>query len=314
LRAVLPADAVMAAPDEVSDYGTDAYSWHGGPPPDVVLLPRSTAEVAAAVRVCAAHGAPMIPRGAGTSLEGHTTAPFRGVCFDLSRMDEVVAVRPGDLDATVQAGVVWGNLNEALAPHGLFFAMDPGPGATIGGMAGTGCSGTNAVRYGTMKANVLSLTVVLADGSVVKTASRARKSSAGYDLTSLFIGSEGTLGIVTEATVRLSNVPAQTAVAVAAFPTIRAASSAVTESMTAGVSLGAVELLDAKMVHAVNTQSGFDYPRVPHLLFKFTGSPAKVADDAAAVAAIAARHGGTAFQWTRDKAGQARLWEARKVA
>jgi D-lactate dehydrogenase (cytochrome) len=314
LVAVVGADAVLTAPEEVAHYGRDEHGHHSGPPPDAVAFPSSTGDVSALVAACAARGVPIIPRGAGTSLEGHTTTPRGGVVLDLTRMDAVLAVRPEDLDATVQPGVPWQSLNAALAPHGLFFPMDPGPGACIGGMVGTGCSGTNAVRYGAMKANVLSLTVVLADGRVVKTSSRARKSVAGFDLTSLFTGSEGTLGIVTEATLRLAVLPEATAVAVAAFPSIRAASAATAAAVRSGVVLGAVELLDGPMVAAVNAQSGFDYAPMPHLFFKFSGSPAKVADDAARVEAVAAAHGGSAFAWTLDGAGQARLWEARKVA
>lgn len=307
-------DNVIVDAEERARYGRDDWSYHSGPPPDVVVTPRTTEAVAAAVKVCAARRVPIVPRGAGTSLEGHTTTPHRGVVIDLTHMDRTIAVRPDDLDCTVEAGVRWQELNAHLAQHGLFFPMDPGPGASIGGMCGTGCSGTNAVRYGTMKANVISLTVVLPDGSVMKTASRARKSSAGYDLTSLIIGSEGTLGIVTEATLKLQAVPAETAVAVCAFPSIRAASDAVRDTMRTGVGCGAIELLDAPMIHAVNVQSGFDYPARPHVFFKFAGSSGKVADDASTVEAIVSRHGGSAFQWTRDAAGKERLWEARKVA
>jgi D-lactate dehydrogenase (cytochrome) len=256
---------------------------------------------------------PVVARGAGTSLEGHTTMPYRGLCIDLSTMDAVVAVRAADMDATVQAGVRWQDFN-AAAPPGLTFGVDPGPGATFGGMCGTGCSGTNAVRHGVMRANVISLTAVLADGTVIKTGGRARKSSAGYDLTSLLIGSEGTLAIVTEITIKLVNVPATTAVAVCAFPSVREASHAVAQVMKSGVQVGAVELLDSNMVSIVNKQSGFTYPIRPHVFFKFTGSDVKVDDDAKHVQTLASQHGGTAFQWTLDAAGKERLWEARKVA
>lgn len=315
LRAALSSDDQLLTTDvELEPYGRDWHSHHSGVPPDAVVFPSSTAEVSAIIAVCANAGVPVVARGAGTSLEGHTTTPYRGVCIDLSRMDSIVAVRPGDLDCTVQAGVRWQELNTSLAPHGLFFPMDPGPGATIGGMVGTGCSGTNASRYGAMKANVLSLTVVLADGTVLKTGSRARKSSAGYDLTSLFTGSEGTLGIVTEATLRLQHVPARTAVAVCAFPDIASATAAVLATAASGVQMGAVELLDAAMVDAVNAQAGFAYPRSPHLFFKFSGSPAKVADDAAAVEAVVAKHGGAGFQWAADAETQGKLWRARKEA
>jgi D-lactate dehydrogenase (cytochrome) len=307
------AASVLTASDELAPYGHDLYSYHSGPPPDVVVLPTSTEQVAAVVRVCAERRVPLVPRGSGTSLEGHTTTPYRGVVLDLTRLQSVV-IRPEDGDVTVGAGVVWGDLNARLAPLGLFFPMDPGPGASIGGMVGTCCSGTNAVRYGTMKQHVLQLTVVLPDGSVVRTGSRAKKSVAGYDLTSLFVGSEGTLGVVTEATLRLSPLPEEVAVAVVPFPSVRAASDAVAAVVRAGVQVGAVELLDAPMIAAVNSQSGFSYPATPHLFFKFTGSHAKVVDDSARVERLVRLHGGGAVAVAADAAGRERLWEARKVA
>ncbi len=311
--AVGDAALVETDPNVLQTYGHDAWSYHSGPPPDAVVFPSSTEQVASAVKTCAARGVPIIPRGSGTSLEGHTTTPYRGVVIDLSHMTSL-HVRPDDMDCTVGAGVVWQRLNESLSPHGLFFPMDPGPGASIGGMVGTGCSGTNAVRYGTMKAHVLSLTVVLPDGSVIKTGRRAKKTSAPFDLTSLFVGSEGTLGIVTEATLRLSPVPESTAVAVASFPSIRAASDAVARIVRAGVQVGAVELLDEPMIRAVNAQSGFDYAPAPHLFFKFTGTHGKVEDDAARVQSIVADKGGSRFVWAADPKERERLWEARKVA
>jgi D-lactate dehydrogenase (cytochrome) len=243
------------------------------------------------------------------------TTPRGGCVLDVSRMDAVLAVRPGDLDATVQAGVRWQELNKLLAPHGLFFPVDPGPGACIGGRVGTGCSGTNAMRHGAMKANVVALECVLADGSLVKTASRARKSSAGFDLTSLMTGSEGTLGVVTAATLRLAPLPAATAVAVSSFPNVGAAAACAAALLRAGVPVAALELLDAPMVGVVNAQSGFAYPPQPLLLFKLAGaSEARVADDARRVEALAAEHGGSAFDFAADEAGRERLWEARKVA
>jgi D-lactate dehydrogenase (cytochrome) len=350
LRAIVGAEHVLTDADETAAYGRDQYSPHGGPGPLVVALPASTHEVAAVVRLCAALGAPLVSRGAGTSLEGHTTTPRRGSCvLDLSRLDRVLAVRPADMDCTVQAGVTWGNLNEALAPLRLFLTADPGPGATVGGMMATGCSGTNALRYGTMRACVLSATVVLADGSVVSTGTRARKTSAGYDLTGLFCGQEGTLGVVTELHLRLQPLPEATGVAVCAFPDVAAACRAVNGVLRAGVQLGAAELLDARMVSAVNAAAGGGgggggggpggagappllQPDAPHVLFKLTGSRAKVRDDAAAVRRIAlggadgggggdAGSGGGGgddaggrWRWSDDPEGQARLWHARKVA
>jgi D-lactate dehydrogenase (cytochrome) len=346
LTAILGDDGVLSRAEDTASYGSDLFSYHaGGPGPAAVAFPATTAQVAAVVKLCASLGVPIVARGAGTSIEGHVTTPHGGCVVDLSRMDRLLAVRPDDLDATVQAGVVWGQLNEALARHGLVFPVDPGPGATIGGMVGTSCSGTNAHRYGIMRHNVLSLTVVLPDGSVVTTGRRARKSSAGYDLTSLFTGSEGTLGIVTEAHVKLAPLPAAQGIAVVGFPDVASACAAVGRVLRSGVQLGAAELMDAPMVAAVNAAAaggsgggGADAshqhhhvfaPR-PHLLFKFTGSAAKVADDAATVQRLVAAPGTTAtgsgsgttaaadsgvsWTWSSDPDEQARLWHGRKVA
>ena len=317
LRASLSggAGAVETDAAELEAFGRDLYSHHSGPPPQLVAFPRSAADVQCVVRECARLGVPLVPRGAGTSLEGHVTTPLGGCVLDVTRMDAVLAVRPDDLDATVQAGVRWQELNAQLAPLGLFFPVDPGPGACVGGMVGTGCSGTNAMRHGAMRANVLSLEAVLADGSLVRTASRARKSSAGYDLTGLLTGSEGTLAVVTEATLRLQPLPAAAAVAVSSFPSVRAATACAAALLRAGAPLAALELLDAPMVGVVNAQSGFAYPRQPLLLLKLAGpSEARVAEDARRVEAVAAAHGGSAFDFSADAAGRERLWEARKVA
>jgi D-lactate dehydrogenase (cytochrome) len=300
--------------DELAVYGRDLYSYHSGPGPNVVVFPRDTADVSAVVKLCGKYRIPVVARGSGTSLEGHATTPLRGCCVDLHRMDALLQLRPADLDATVQPGISWQELNRHLAPHRLFFPVDPGPGASIGGMCATNASGTNATRYGPMKNNVLNVTAVMADGSVIRTGTRARKTSAGYDLTSLLLGSEGTLAIVTEVTVRLSHVPPKTAVAGCNFPSIRAASACTLALMQSGVQVGAVELLDAPMIDAVNVQSGFQYPVRPHLFFKLSGSEAKVADDAELLKSLVAAHGGADFEWTQDEAGQHRLWEARKVA
>jgi D-lactate dehydrogenase (cytochrome) len=315
LRSALGDAAVETSPAELERYGRDEWSYHSGPPPDLVAFPQSAAHVSLVLREARRLGVPIVARAGGTSLEGHTTTPRRGCVLDVSRMDRVVRLRPDDLDVTVQPGVGWQELNKLLAPHGLFFPVDPGPGALVGGMVGTGCSGTNAVRHGAMKANVLSLECVLADGTLVRTASRARKSSAGFDLTSLVTGSEGTLAVVTEATLRLQPLPERVAVAVSSFPTLRDASAAAAAILRSGVQVAAVELLDARMVAAVNAQSGFAYPpERPLLLVKTAGSAAKVADDGARVEQVAARHGGSAFAYAADDAGRDRLWEARKVA
>lgn len=307
-------DKVRVDPEELAVYGRDAYSYHSGRAPDVVVLPASTAEVQLVVKECYKRKVPIVARGSGTSLEGHATTPHGGVCIDLSHMTRVLQVRPDDLDATVEPGVTWSDLNAAIAHTGLFFPVDPGPGASIGGMCATNASGTNATRYGPMKANVLSMTVVMADGTIIKTASRARKCSAGYDLTSLFIGSEGTLGINTEVTVRLVPTPPVTAVAVCSFPSVEAASRATADIVRAGVQVGAIELLDAPMIKVVNVESGFSYPPAPHLFIKLTGTAARVAADAEAVKERVGAHGCVDFQWTHDAAGQAKLWQARKVA
>jgi D-lactate dehydrogenase (cytochrome) len=280
------------------------------------VYPRSTEEVSAIVKICARHALPIIAYGSGTSLEGHTSAPHGGVCIDFSRhMCRVLRVGIDDMDCTVQPGVTWNTLNAELAREQLFFPVDPGPGASIGGMVATSCSGTNASYYGTMKRNVLNLTVVLADGTIVRTAQRARKSAAGYDLTHLFVGSEGTLGIVTEVSVRLCRVPAQTTVASCAFDSIEAASEAVIAIMRHGVSPGCVELLDDVMIDAVNRYSNLSLAAQPTLFMKFIGNSADTVDaDIARVSRIFAQHGGAEMRWARSKQESARLWDARKQA
>jgi D-lactate dehydrogenase (cytochrome) len=235
-------------------------------------------------------------------------------------MSEVIEFRPNDLDVTVNPGITWNDLNTFLQPYGLFYPIDPGPGASIGGMCGTNASGTNATRYGMMKSNVLSMTVVMPDGSVIKTANRARKSSAGYDLTSLIVGSEGTLGIVTEATLKLQTLPSYSAVGVASFDSIETAGKVVVESMKLGVQLGAVELMDSKMMFAINTSTKLRYQITPHVFFKFTGaSETKVKDDIEKVQQLVLTMGKTdtfspSIEYTTSKEGREKLWEARKVA
>ena len=282
--------------------------------PQCVVWPLSTEEVSAVVRICAAHGIAIIPYAAGTSLEGHTVAPEGGVCMDMNQMDKVLALHVEDMDCVVQPGVGWMDLNEYCAPYGMFLGVDPAPGAAIGGMCGTCCSGTNAVRYGTMKHQVINLTVVLADGTIVKTGQRARKSSAGYDLNSLFVGSEGTLGIVTEATLRLRNIPEYTSIARVSFDDVEAACNAVIKILQRGVMLGAVELMDEEMVRAVNHYAGMELPEVPCVLFKFTGPEPHVAHDVEVVREITSGFTPHPYSWTSSKEESEKLWGARKHA
>ncbi len=312
LRALLGERLSTAA--AVRAHHGDDVSYHAGHAPDAVVFPNSTEEVAAVVSICARHGAPVVPYGTGTSLEGHIAALSGGVCIDLSGLNRVLAVNVDDMDATVEAGVTRKSLNRELRATGLFFPVDPGADASLGGMAATRASGTNAVRYGTMRENVLALTVVLADGRVIHTASRARKSAAGYDLTRLFVGSEGTLGVITEVTVRLHGVPEAISAAVCPFPDIEAAARAVVATIQAGVPVARVELLDAHTVEAVNKYSNLDYPLAPTLFFEFHGTPAGVAEQVETVRALAAEFGGGDFSWATKAEDRARLWQARHDA
>ena len=289
-------------------------SYHARANPDAVAFAHCTEEVQQIVRACAAHDTPIIPFGAGTSIEGGITATAGGVCLDLSGMDRILAIRPDDMDATVEAGVTRGQLNERLAESRLFFPVDPGLDATFGGMASTRASGTNAVRYGTMRDNVLALTVVLADGRVLRVGSRARKSSAGYDLTRLFVGAEGTLGILTEVTVRLARVPDSVAAAVCPFPSIEKAVRTAIAIIREGVPIAKMELLDPVMLRAVNLYSNLDYAEAPTLYLEFEGSEAGVREQAETVERIAGAHEAAEFVWATDAAERERLWLARKHA
>lgn len=282
--------------------------------PDAVIYPASTQEVAAAVRVCRYHGCPVIGFGAGTSLEGHTAAPRGGVSIDFSSMARVLEVNTADMDVVVQPGLTREALNEELRATGLFFPVDPGANASLGGMASTRASGTTAVRYGTMRENVVALEVVTADGEVIRTGTRARKSSAGYDLTGLFVGSEGTLGLITELTLRLQGIPEATAAAVCAFPAVGAAVAAVIDTIQAGVPMARIELLDTASIAAVNAHSGRSDPNKPHLFVEFHGSPAAVAEQADAFGTLAAEHGGDGFCWSTNEEDKRALWAARHAA
>ena len=286
-------------------------TWIANEPPDAVVFPHAAEEVAEAVRICAAHRLPVIAFGAGTSLEGHVNAPLGGVALDLSRMDRVLAVHAADMDCIVQPGVTRSALNAHLRADGLFFPVDPGADATLGGMAATRASGTTAVRYGTMKDNVLALQAVMADGRIIRTGGRARKSAAGYDLTRLLVGSEGTLGIITELTLRLQGIPEATAAARLSFPDVGAACEAVIATIQTGLPMARIELLDALAVTAVNRRSGLGLPETPLLLLEFHGSPAGVEAQARAFGEIAADFGGTDFAWAASPEERTRLWAAR---
>ena len=282
--------------------------------PDAVVFARSTEEVLALVKLCTAHEVPLIPFGAGTSIEGHTLAIRGGVSLDLSEMNEILEVNAEDLDCTVQAGVRREQLNEYLRDQGLFFPIDPGANATIGGMASTRASGTNAVRYGTMREAILSLRVVTPDGRDIRTSRRARKSAAGYDLTRLMIGSEGTLGIITEVTLRLHGIPEQISSAVCGFETLGGAVDTVVQAIQLGIPLARVEILDDMQMRAVNLYSKLDYPEVTTLFFEFHGTPANVAEQVELVKELAAGNGGGEFRWSNLPEERSRLWKARHEA
>lgn len=282
--------------------------------PDAVVFAQSTEDVVEVVKLCATHKIPLIPYGAGSSLEGHILAIRGGVTLDMTQMDKVVSLNPEDLTVTVQPGITRKRLNEEVRHTGLFFPIDPGADASIGGMTATRASGTNAVRYGTMRENVVCLTVVTAKGEIVKTARRARKSSAGYDLTRLFVGSEGTLGIITEITVKLYPQPEAVSAAVCNFPTVQAAVQCVIQTIQMGVPIARVELMDANAVKASNAYSKLTLRETPLLLFEFHGSPAGVKEQAETVQDIARECGGMDFEWADKQEDRNRLWTARHNA
>jgi D-lactate dehydrogenase (cytochrome) len=302
----------VSTSDAVREHHSHGESWHAPGLPDVVVFPASTDQVSAIVRAAAAHRAPIVPFGMGSSLEGHVNAIHGGVSLDMTRMTRVLRLSAEDLDITVEAGLTRKRLDDHLKNTGLFFPIDPGADATIGGMAATRASGTTAVRYGTMRENVLGLTVVLADGRVIHTGGRARKSSSGYDLTRLFVGSEGTLGVITEVTLRLFGRPDAVATAVCPFDSIDHAAETVIQTIQLGIPVARIEIIDEVQLAIVNRYSRTSYPEAPTLFFEFHGSSqAAVDEQVKAVEELAADHGAQRFRWTSTPEERATLWQAR---
>ena len=295
----------------VRDHHSKDESWHHPHRPDAVVFPNSTEEVADIVKICAAHKTPVIAYGTGTSLEGNVIPHQGGVVVDLANMNKVLRVNAEDLDVTVQARVTRKELNAFIRDQGLFFPIDPGADASLGGMAATRASGTNAVRYGTMRENVLALTVVLADGRIIRTSRRSRKSAAGYDLTRLFVGSEGTLGIITEVTLRLYGIPEAMAAAVCSFESIEGAVNTVIQTIQLGIPVARIELLDDVQMDSVNKFSKLSYPVKDTLFVEFHGTEAGVKEQAEMVQSIAAEHGGGEFKWATKTEERTALWTAR---
>jgi D-lactate dehydrogenase (cytochrome) len=289
-------------------------TWIANQPPDAVVFPQSTDDVQDVVRICVQHQVPVVPFGTGTSLEGHINAPFGGVTIDFRDMNRILAVHAEDLDCVVEPGVTRKQLNEYLRDQGLFFPIDPGADASIGGMSATRASGTNAVRYGTMKDNVLSLKVVLATGEIISTSRRAKKSSAGYDLTRLFVGSEGTLGVITEVTVRLHGIPEAISGGICPFPSVEAACNAAIATIQSGIPVARIELLDEVQVRASNAYSKLTLPETPMLFLEFHGTTAGVAEQSERFGEIATDLGGGPFAWTTNTEERSKLWQARHDA
>ena len=290
---------------------TNITTWSAEGLPDGVIFPQSVLDVQSAMRVCAGHGMPVIPFGAGSSLEGHLNAPLGGISFDMKDMNRIIAVHAEDADCVVEPGVIRSQLNEYLRDQGLFFPIDPGAEAHLGGMASTRASGTTAVRYGTMKDAVLAMRVVLPSGELLTTSRRARKSSAGYDLTRLFVGSEGTLGIITELTLRLHPIPESIAGGVCRFPSITAACDAAITAIQCGIPLARVELVDEQQIAICNTYSKLNLPEQPTLFLEFHGSENSVQEQSARFAEIVADFGGSPFEWSTNPEDRSRLWKAR---
>ncbi|EJN10600.1 FAD/FMN-dependent dehydrogenase [Bradyrhizobium sp. YR681] len=295
----------------VLDQHGQSESHYQSLPPDIVVFPETTQEVAEIVKLCAAAGMPIVPFGAGTSLEGNAAAVAGGVCFDFARMNKVLNVHDSDMDVVVQPGITRKQLNAELRGTGLFFPIDPGADASIGGMTSTRASGTMAVRYGTMKDNVMALEVVLADGRIIRTAQRARKSAAGYDLTRMFVGAEGTLGLITEITLKVHPVPQAISAAVCSFDTLHNAVDTAISVIQSAIPVARIELVDDVMMRGINAYARLGYREAPTLFFEFHGSGASVAEQAEAAEAIAADHGGHGFAWAKAQEDRSRLWHAR---
>ncbi len=320
-----PAEAVVAAlaatfgnrlvtSQAVREQHGNTLTWIGNQPPDAVVFPQTTEDVQRVVGLCAAERVPVIAFGAGTSLEGQVNAPSGGVCIDFRGMNRLIAVHAEDLDCVIEPGITRKQLNAQLRDQGVFFPIDPGADASLGGMAATRCSGTNAVRYGTMKDNVLALKVVLANGEVMSTARRAKKSSSGYDLTRLIVGSEGTLGIITELTLRLAGIPEAIASGVCPFPSVEAACNATIMTIQSGIAVARIELLDALQVRASNAYSKLTLPETPMLFVEFHGTEASVAEQSRQFGAIAQEFGGGPFERAMQAEERSRLWQARHDA
>ena len=315
LRSILPDEnRVLADEGELERHGSSIFTYHDSRPPDAVVYPKSRDEVAEILRFCNGRGVPVVPFGQGSSLEGQTIPTRGGISLDLALMGGIVEIRPDDFLARVQPGVTHEKLNAHLKEHGLFFPVDPGWDASLGGMAATNASGTNAVRYGAMRDQVLGLEVVLADGTVMRTGGMAMKSSAGYNLTALFVGSEGTLGVFTEITLRLYPIPEHVLAARSVFPDIERAGRAAVAMIRSGMQVGRCELVDARTIQAVNAYKGTSYAASPTLFLEFSGAEAAVERDVAAARALCEAEGAETVDFEQDEAGRERLWEARHEA
>ncbi|MEO0344551.1 MAG: FAD-linked oxidase C-terminal domain-containing protein [Pseudomonadota bacterium] len=304
----------LSQTQSIRDLHGQNETYFAAMPPDAVFFPETSEDVAAAVKICAKHGCPIVPWGVGTSLEGHALAVKGGVTFSFQNMASVIEILPQDLSVRVQPGVTREVLNQELRATGLFFPIDPGANATIGGMAATRASGTTAVRYGTMRENILAMTVVMADGCIIKTGTRAKKSSAGYDLNHLLIGSEGTLGIITELTLKLHGQPEAIGAAICAFPSVERAVNTTIQCIQMGIPVARMELVDAISMKCINAYSKTDYPEEPHLFMEFHGTKASVTEQSQMVETIAQELGGNGFQWTTKPEERTQLWSARHTA